>query len=93
MSNKTFNQLWPADKAMRKLKPVGMRQGVDLTVELIIGFELFNTRPYHNYETWSNGYRVYDNEIDVKAEDLDEALALFAEAKKNPKPWQIKREE
>jgi hypothetical protein len=77
--NKDWNMLWEADRQIRELKPVGMCDGkkVKLTIELINGFELFNTRPYHNYETWSDGYRVSDGTITVEAEDLDDAIRLF----------------
>lgn len=81
MSNKRFNKLWPADQLIRKLKPARMteRKDVILTIELICGFELFNTRPYHNYEDFSTGYRVSDKNVSVEAEDLDDALKLFKE--------------
>jgi hypothetical protein len=77
MPNKNFESLWEADKFIRQLYPVGMNAGVQLKIEFISGFELFNTRPYHNYETWSDGYRISDGHITVEAEDLDDALRLF----------------
>lgn len=54
-----------------------------IRITLIRGFELFNTRPYHNYETWSDGYEVeaFDDDENIiaqtLAEDLDDALALL----------------
>jgi len=84
MSNKDFDKLWEADKFIRKL-PLDSCPGRHATsllkIEFIRGFELFNTRPYHNYESWGDGYIVSDGIITVEAEDLDDALKLF-EAKK-----------
>ena len=77
MSNKAFNKLNPIDRDLRKALPTGMRDGVDLTIEKVCGFELFNTRPYHNYETWSDGWRISGRDITVSAEDLDDAVALW----------------
>lgn len=31
---------------------------VFLSIEFYGGFEYFNTRPYHNYETWGHGWRI-----------------------------------
>lgn len=78
MSDKPFSKLHTLDRQLRKAHPVGMREGVDLTIELICGFELFNTRPYHNYETWSNGWRIKDRHGNVaEAEDLDDAVNKY----------------
>jgi hypothetical protein len=80
MSNKDFNKLWDADKFIRKLSLDSCPEGHCVTllkIEFIRGFELFNTRSYHNYESWGDGYRVSDGEITVEAEDLDDALKLF----------------
>lgn len=38
--------------------PVGMEDGVKQVILRHCGFELYNTRPYHNYETWSDGYVI-----------------------------------
>jgi hypothetical protein len=54
--------------------PVGMRDGVDVKLEFKTGFELFNTRPYYNYETWSQGWFITAGDIQVSAEYLDEAV-------------------
>ncbi len=87
MSNKKV--IWDADAAIRKACPFGMEQGTKLTIEYIVGFELFNTRRYHNYETWSTGYRVSGPAgpvgsdwpdaavIVAESEDLDDALSAW----------------
>jgi hypothetical protein len=54
-----------------------MMSGTKITIELINGFELFNTRAYHNYETWSDGWKISDGNITVKGEDLDDAVNIF----------------
>lgn len=82
MSNKTFDDLTQIDQALRRAYPVGMRSSVDVTITKITGFELFNTRPYHNYETWSDGYRATDGEVTVQAEDLDDCIALLIEKRR-----------
>lgn len=80
MSNKKWNKLWEADRAIRKMFPTMMwnNDEIILTIEFFGGFEFFNTRPYHNYETWSEGYRVKAGtrygEIVATAEDLDDAI-------------------
>jgi len=45
MSNKPRDQLLPTDRKLRDLFPIGVRSGVDVTIEKRTGFELFNTRP------------------------------------------------
>ncbi len=63
-----------------------MYEGTRCTIEIISGFEKFNTRPYHNYENWGQGYRITDKEtgLKVEREDLDDALNLFeAKMKEN----------
>ena len=47
------------------------------TIEVIGGFELFNTRPYHNYETWGQGYRITSQDVIVESEYLDDAIKLW----------------
>lgn len=81
MSNKSQEKLNVLDKLIRKNVETGMNQGVLLTIEFIGGFELFNTRPYHNYETWSQGYRITGEGISVESEDLDDALNAWVKAK------------
>jgi len=72
------NKILDADRMLRSLFPAGPdTTTVMATIEVIGGFELFNTRPYHNYETWGQGYRITANGITVVAEDLDDALNLW----------------
>ena len=80
MSNKASNLINPLDRLIRTTLKLGMDSGMFLRIEYIHGFELFNTRAYHNYETWSGGYRVIDEQagIVVESEDLDDALLLWA---------------
>ena len=47
------------------------------TIEVIGGFELFNTYAYHNYESWGQGYRVSSQGITVESEYLDDAIELW----------------
>lgn len=77
MSNKLRSELNELDRLLRKAKPPTAMSGVQLTIEKVCGFELHNTRPYHNYETFSDGYRVSDGTITVAAEDLDDAVRLY----------------
>ncbi len=84
MSNKPFNQLNEVDQLLRKLFPPEMKDGVQVKIEKICGFELFNSRPYHNHETFSDGYKITVGEIVVMAEDLDEALDLLIKKLNKP---------
>lgn len=81
MSDKPLNKLNEVDRWIRSLSPnKGMGNGPQIRITLLRGFELFNTRPYHNYENWSDGYKVEafgdDGEVMawVSREDLDDAL-------------------
>jgi hypothetical protein len=58
MPDKDFRLLWTMDQQLRRELPVGMDEGIQLRIDKVVGFELFNTRAYHNYETWSDGYHV-----------------------------------
>lgn len=78
MSNKPWAQIDELDRLIRTTARCGMTDGVVVTIEFISGFELFNTRPYHNYETWSQGYRVTGCGARVELEDLDDALKAWA---------------
>lgn len=85
MSDKPFNKLSKIDQRLRKLFPTRMwdNNEVICKIEMFGGFELFNSRPYHNYENWSSGYRIttgkrYGN-IGVSAEDLDDAITKLEE--------------
>lgn len=80
MSDKPYDQLEPIDRLVRQTIKTGMTVGTLLRIEFVSGFELFNTRPYHNYETWSQGWRITgkgtgETEITVEREDLDDAIA------------------
>ena len=80
MSNKRFALLNEIDRKLRTHFPVGMdTPKIRITIELLNGFEIFNTRPYHNLETWSDGYLLTDTETGVKYsdEDLDDAVDGF----------------
>lgn len=66
------------DRLIRRAKPPGDDDGVHVTIEYFTGFEVFNTRPYHNYETYSGGYRVKGLGVTAQAEDLDDAVRLWA---------------
>ena len=81
MSNKYPNSLSKEDQLLRQAYPAGMVSTTQVTIEKICGFELFNTRPYHNYETWSDGYRATDGFFKVEAEDLDDCIRLLCELK------------
>lgn len=81
MPNKEWKKLNPLDQLIQRTLRLGMNdKATYLTVEYIYGFELFNTRPYHNYETWSGGWRITDkrNDIKVEREDLDDAVMAWA---------------
>lgn len=98
MSNKPQAKLNELDLALRKAHPVVgfCSNHTQCTIEKICGFELFNTRPYHNYETWSDGWRITaspesgvmdfrynrkgDKPLMVQAEDLDDAVREYVEA-------------
>lgn len=80
MSHKPFDKINELDKCIQCTLRLGMENGVFLTIEYIYGFEKFNTRPYHNYETWAGGYRVTDPRLGivVEREDLDDAIQEWA---------------
>lgn len=81
MPNKPYDKLNPLDQELRGAFPppsdVGPEPRVQLVISKIYGFELFNTRSYHNWETWSDGYRVEGYGVRVEAEDLDDAVREF----------------
>lgn len=80
MPDKKWERLLGADRKIRRMCGSCMWDNgeVILTIEYFGGFEFFNTRPYHNYENWSEGYRiktgVRGGNLEVTAEDLDDAL-------------------
>jgi hypothetical protein len=65
--------------AIRRASRCGMTEGTVMCIEFISGFELFNTRPYHNYETWVQGWRVTGLGVAVDNEGLDAAIAKWVE--------------
>lgn len=83
MSNKDRCKLSDIDIRIRNLFPTQMWKNNETicTIRFFGGFECFNTRSYHNYETWSEGYEITTGErfgnIRVEAEDLDDAIALL----------------
>lgn len=82
MPDKKWEQLNPLDQLIRRtLSYLGMSDGSFLKIEYVYGFEKFNTRSYHNYDTWAGGYRVTDevNNIRLEREDLDDAVQLWAD--------------
>jgi len=81
MSDKAWKQLHSLDQKLRETYPRGMRDSIDVVIRKMTGFELFNTRPYHNYETWSDGYEASDGEFYVRAEDLDDCINKLTELK------------
>lgn len=80
MSNKKYEKLSDIDKRLRKLFPTEMWSDNEIicSIEMIGGFEFFNSRSYHNYENWSSGYKITTGErygkIVVIEEDLDDAI-------------------
>jgi len=97
MSDKPFEKLDIIDKMLRRAYPIGMRDGVDITIKKIIGFELFNTRPYHNYETWSDGYLAEDDKYIVRREDLYDCIKrihdLRTQQGEQAHIWELKTDE
>ena len=75
------------DLAIRRMFPANpnntpSHKTVLATIEVIGGFELFNTYAYHNYESWGQGYRVSSQGITVESEYLDDAIELWGEKAK-----------
>jgi hypothetical protein len=83
MSNKKFFLLTEVDKRIRMLFPTEMWDNDEniVTIKFFGGFELFNSRPYHNYESWSEGWNITTGprfgNISVTSEDLDDALTIL----------------
>ncbi len=70
------------DAMVMGLLPSGMIDGTLLTIEAISGFEKFNTRPYHCYETWCRGWRITDPRLahPIEREALTSAIAAWTVA-------------
>ena len=86
MDGKPMSELNDLDRRIKAMFRPEMTSGTILEIVLINGFELFNTRPYHNYETWSFGYQaLIDGRVVAQAEDLD-VLVSRVEAWKEKQP-------
>lgn len=82
MSNLPWPKLDRSDRTLREALPVGMEDGVKQIVLRVCGFELFNTRSYHNYETWSDGYAVVSRR-DGKAMAWEEAAVAVRSSERD----------
>lgn len=84
MTNKQWEKLSKIDQRLRRMFPtrIWANNETIVTVRMFGGFEFFNTRPYHNYESWSSGYEIKTGErygnLKVTAEDLDDAISKMA---------------
>lgn len=94
MSDKPWEKLNELDQLIQRTLRLGMSDGTFLKIEYIYGFEKFNTRSYHNYETWAGGYRVSDtiSNTVVEREDLDDAVKAWA-VKADPVIAEIRNEQ
>lgn len=86
MSDKGHAKLDRADRALREGSHVGMESGIKQIILRHAGFELANSRPYHNYETWSDEYEVLGR-ADGKAMPHDEATGLVATGWRPKSPY------
>lgn len=82
MSNKAHGKLSATDRIVRETIAATKEtewgeDGTLVVITFVSGFEKFNTRPYHNYETWGDGYRIEGRGVSVEKEDLDEAILLW----------------
>lgn len=78
MSHKRQELLNELDVLVRRTSRCGMTDGTVMVIEFVSGFEKFNTRPYHNYETWAQGWRVSGLGVTLEREDLDDAVKEWA---------------
>jgi hypothetical protein len=75
MSDKPYSHLSLVAQRLERAYPPTMDDMTQVIVERRVGFELFNTRPYHNYETWSTGWYAKDAWGNrACTEDLDDCL-------------------
>jgi hypothetical protein len=80
MSDKDHRKLTDIERLIDRVYAPNMTDSLQFTVRRQCGFELFNTRPYHNYETWSCGYYAEDVFGNVaSAEDLEDCLFRLAQ--------------
>lgn len=82
------------EKLLREYVPIGMRTGLEVQIDFFIDFEAFNNRPYHNYETWAQGFRVRGKGVYASAENLEPAVEAWVAAyerlqRGEAKPWEI----
>lgn len=82
MPNKAMSRLNPIDLDLRLSSSIGMEDGIKQLILRRCGFELHNSRPYHNYETWSDGWIVFGRK-DKKAMSLAEAFDALQNRYKN----------
>lgn len=76
------------DDIVRRTLRLGMDSGTFLKIEYVYGFEKFNNRPYHCYETWCGGWVVTDPNMPwpwnpklpwtTKNENLESAIKEWA---------------
>lgn len=78
----------PAERKIRMAMPDGMRDGIDVRIELHTGFEDWGT-----YETWGSGWIITGKGFKVADRDLNTAVDKFvklimdAREKENIEPW------
>lgn len=70
------------DKELKNLLPSDMFDGAKVRIELVCGFEKFNDRPYHCYETWCQGWRITGlygkaEGVTVEREMFEDAVSVF----------------
>lgn len=70
------------EKFLSSTFPTEMGMGDKVRLTFINGFELFNTRPYHNYETWSDGWVAECADVIVAEESLEAAIMKLGTVKK-----------
>jgi hypothetical protein len=93
VSNKRFTHLNSLDQLLRRTYPAGPSAITPITITKVAGFELFNTRPYHNHENFSDGYEATDGRVWATAEDLEDCIHELCKLAKIPsedlQPWQL----
>jgi hypothetical protein len=62
----------PIERKLRMAMPDGMRDGIDVRIELHTGFEDWGT-----YETWGSGWIITGKGFRVAHRDLDTAVDQF----------------
>lgn len=84
-----FDHMNPIEQKIRRAMPDGMRDGIDIRIELHTGFEDWGT-----YETWGSGwvitgkgFKVFDYSLE-SAVDKFVALVNGAREKEDLKAWE-----